>query len=92
MRPLLTRLSETFKDCWKPSTYQAVDVTMIKFKARSSLKQYMPDKPIKHMYKIWVRADESSYVCEFQVYTGKTESGEKKIGSRSRKRPYARAC
>ena len=55
---------------------------MIKFKGRSSLKQYMPAKPIKRGYKCWVRADESSYLCEFQIYTGKTENPEKNLGAR----------
>ncbi|XP_018401793.1 PREDICTED: piggyBac transposable element-derived protein 4-like [Cyphomyrmex costatus] len=55
---------------------------MIKFKGRSSLKQYMPAKPIKRGYKCWVRADSSSYVCEFQIYTGKTDGTEKQLGAR----------
>lgn len=76
------RLGETFKSCWNSSKYQSVDESMIKFKGRSSLKQYMPAKPIKRGYKCWVRADESSYVCEFQIYTGKTDSTEKQLGAR----------
>ncbi|XP_043474432.1 piggyBac transposable element-derived protein 4-like [Leptopilina heterotoma] len=55
---------------------------MIKFKGRSSMKQYMPLKPIKRGYKCWVRADPSGYVCEFQMYTGKTKSTEKQLGAR----------
>ena len=36
------------------------------------MKQYMPKKPIKRGFKIWVRADSSNgYVCQFQCYTGK---------------------
>jgi len=46
------------------------------------LKQYLPAKPIKRGYKCWVRADESSYVCEFQVYTGKMQNSEKQLGAR----------
>ncbi|XP_018364594.1 PREDICTED: uncharacterized protein LOC108762190 [Trachymyrmex cornetzi] len=33
------------------------------------MKQYNAAKPIKRGYKIWVRADETGYVCEFQIYT-----------------------
>jgi len=29
-----------------------------------------------------VRADESSYVCKFQIYTDKTESSEKQLEAR----------
>lgn len=82
LRPLLDQLNKSFKNCWKPSKYQSVDESMIKFTGRSSLKQYMPAKPIKRGYKCWVRADESSFVCEFQIYTGKTETTEKQLGPR----------
>lgn len=81
IRSILNKLNETFKTYWKPRKCQSVDESMIKFKGRSSLKQYMPTKPVKRGYKCWVRADESSFVCEFQVYTGKTESIEKMLGS-----------
>ena len=44
---------------------------MIKFKGRCSVKQYIPLKPIKRGYKVWVRADENGYVCQFEIYTKK---------------------
>ena len=47
---------------------------MIKFKGRSSLKQYLPLKPIKRGIKAWVRADaRSGIMCELSIYTGKEE-------------------
>ncbi|GFU89460.1 piggyBac transposable element-derived protein 4 [Trichonephila clavipes] len=55
---------------------------MIKFKGRSSLKQYMPKKPIKRGYKVWMRCDSSGFACEFQIYTGKTEEVERNLGER----------
>lgn len=82
LRPLLDELTQTFTNCWKPGKYQSVDESMIKFKGRSSMKQYMPAKPIKRGYKCWIRADKSGYVCEFQIYTGKAESTEKQLGAR----------
>lgn len=58
------------------STSQSVDEAMIKFKGRSSLKQYMPLKPIKRGYKVWVRSDSrTGYMYQFQIYTGKADSG-----------------
>nr|XP_012231249.1 PREDICTED: piggyBac transposable element-derived protein 3-like [Linepithema humile] len=44
----------------------------------------MPMKPIKRGYKVWVRADESAFVCEFQVYVGKSDNNqsEKSLGSK----------
>ncbi|GFQ78188.1 piggyBac transposable element-derived protein 4 [Trichonephila clavata] len=50
---------------------------MIKF-----LKQYMPKKPIKRGYKVWMRCDSSGFACEFQIYTGKTEEVEINLGER----------
>lgn len=74
LRPFLDSLSSTFISCYNPTEYQTVDESMIRFKGRSSLKQYMPLKPIKRGYKVWVRADESGYICEFQIYTGKVKN------------------
>ncbi|XP_042148640.1 piggyBac transposable element-derived protein 4-like [Ixodes scapularis] len=47
VRPLVTALSERFLREYAPSTHQSIDESMIPFKGRSSLKQYMPMKPIK---------------------------------------------
>ena len=69
--PFLDIVSETYKHFYNPTKNQAIDESMIKFKGRSSMKQYMPMKPIKRGYKVWVRADEYGYICEFQMYTGK---------------------
>lgn len=47
------------------------------------MKQYNAAKPIKRGYKIWVRADSSGYVCEFQIYTGKSTIDKgKSLGGR----------
>lgn len=55
---------------------QAVDEAMIKYKGRTSLKQYMPMKPIKRGIKMWYRADSTNgYLCEFDIYTGKSPQG-----------------
>ena len=42
---------------YNPHREQAVDEAMIKYKGRTSLKQYMPMKPIKRGIKMWCRAD-----------------------------------
>ena len=56
---------------------------MIKFQGWSSLKQYMPMKPIKCGIMVWVLADShTGYFCKFQVYTGKGDSPEKGLGDR----------
>ena len=55
----------------------AVDEAMIKFQGRSSLKQYMPLKPM------WVLADSyNGYFSKFEIYTGKKGNSEKDFGAR----------
>uniref|UniRef100_A0A1X7VHX0 PiggyBac transposable element-derived protein domain-containing protein n=1 Tax=Amphimedon queenslandica TaxID=400682 RepID=A0A1X7VHX0_AMPQE len=56
---------------------------MVPYHSHSSLKQYMPQKPIKIGFKVWVRADSTNgYISQFQVYTRKeTSSTEKGLGS-----------
>ena len=44
------------------------------------MKQYLPMKPVKHGFKVWVRSDShNGYVCELECYTcrkgDKTEVG-----------------
>ena len=56
---------------------QAIDGAMIPFQGRSSLKQYIPAKPVKRGIKVWCRADsQNGYICQFQIYTGAAGSKE----------------
>ena len=72
LRPLLTILGQSFRGAYKPAQQISVDEAMVKFKGRSSLKQYMPMKPIKRGFKIWCLCDANGgYLQEFQIYTGK---------------------
>ena len=53
-----------------------VDEASAKFKGRSSIKQYLPLKPIKRGFKVWCTADSSNgYVGHFVVYMGKLGDG-----------------
>ena len=55
------------KEQFIPGRDLSVDEAMVKFKGRSSIKQYMPKKPIKRGFKIWMLADsDSGYVTNFQ--------------------------
>ena len=45
---------------------------------RSAMKQYMPMKPVKRGFKVWVRADSiNGYFCTFEVYVGRPSDGTK---------------
>jgi len=78
VRPLITKLNDSFGKPYKHSNTLAVDESMIAFKGRSSIKQYMPMKPVKRGYKVWCLADSTTgYICKFDVYTGKATDAEK---------------
>ena len=69
VRPIINMIS----DC----------LAKICLKGGSSLKQYMPQKPVKREIKCWVRADAvTGYVSAFEVYTGrKGDTVEKGLGA-----------
>lgn len=76
VRQFLEDLKTNFKLNYHPHREQAVDEAMIKYKGRTSLKQYMPMKPIKRGIKMWCRADSTNgYLCDFDIYTGKSQQG-----------------
>ena len=57
-----------------------IDESMIKFKGRSSIKQYLPLKPIKRGYKVWCLCDPiTGYLFIYQIYLGKEETSGKEI-------------
>ena len=82
VRPVITHMERRFKDVYKPNNEVAVDEAMIKFQGRSSLKQYMPMKPVKRGIKVWCLADsQNGFFSSFQVYTGKeSNTVEKCLG------------
>ncbi|CAH1981734.1 unnamed protein product [Acanthoscelides obtectus] len=82
LRPLLTALSQNFERCMNPTREVSIHESMIKYKGRSSLKQYLPKKPIKRGYKVWILANKNGYCQKFQIYTGKSEDTEKSLGAR----------
>ena len=82
VRPLIDHLSSKFATLYEPSKNVAIDEAMIKFQGRSSLKQYMPMKPIKRGIKVWVLGDSSNgYFSRFDVYTGRKEQREEGLGA-----------
>ena len=83
VRPILERLQERFTNMYQPHCENAIDEAMIPFQGRSSLKQYMPAKPVKRGIKVWCRVDlHNGNMCEVQVYTGRSERAEGGLGRR----------
>lgn len=85
VRPIIDMLNSNIgnKCFYIPSSYVAVDESMIRFKGRSAIKQYMPLKPIKWGYKVWCIADSSSgFIFMFEIYTGKSDSKGDTLGEK----------
>jgi len=83
VQPFLKKIKDNFQKYYLPHKIIAVDESMIKFKGRSTLKQYMPKKPIKRGYKVWSLADKHGYLWNFDLYTGKRgDSVETNLGGR----------
>lgn len=74
--PMIDSLNKTFSEAYYGTRELSVDESMIKFKGRSTLKQYNPMKPIKRGYKLWCIADQKGYILKFSVYQGKNETLE----------------
>ncbi|XP_045474894.1 piggyBac transposable element-derived protein 4-like [Harmonia axyridis] len=85
LRPLIEHLNEKFRDLFSPSRELSIDESMVGFKGRSGLKQYMPMKPVKRGFKIWVMTcARTGYMLSFKVYEGKDSSNiEGTLGERT---------
>ena len=88
VRPVIETLRSSFLSSYNPHRENSIDEAMLKFKGRSTLKQYMPKKPIKRGFKVWVRADShNGYISDVDVYTGRDDSTETNLTTDQRKLP-----
>ena len=70
--PLLNCTDLSFPRRYKPGRELSIDEAMVAFKGRCYLKQYLPSKPTKWGFKVWVIAEpQTGYVCGYNIYTGK---------------------
>ncbi|CAK9814101.1 PiggyBac transposable element-derived protein 3 [Anthophora plagiata] len=70
IRPILDKLLKNFNRI-PMSEHVCVDEQIIPFKGRHRLKQYMPKKPKKWGYKVFLLCDSSGLIYNFEIYTGK---------------------
>ena len=72
VRPVISAVVAACRTLYRPNREASIDEAMVAFKGRSSMKQYLPMKPVKRGFKIWVRADShNGYISRFECYTGK---------------------
>ncbi|CAK6983053.1 piggyBac transposable element-derived protein 2-like isoform X1, partial [Scomber scombrus] len=72
IRPLIDALLPKFQ-ALPQDQMLSIDEQMVPFKGRSSLKQYIPKKPYKWGYKIFVLSDTKGLVHSFDIFAGKTD-------------------
>jgi len=83
VRPIVTHLNLAFKQVFNPSRFLSIDESMAKFKGRSSLKQYMPMKPIKRGFKVWALCcAKTGFALHLDVYTGRKGKTPEPLGRR----------
>jgi len=70
VRPLVDSFTKSFPLHHSPSHILVFDESMVFCKARSTLKQYIKDKPHRWGYKIWCLVSDG-YLQQFSVYLGK---------------------
>lgn len=72
IRPFITHLNHVLGRYYAPSQYLTIDETMVAFKGRADIKQYIPSKPHKWGYKVYCLASDN-YLLRFEIYEGKDE-------------------
>lgn len=80
IRPLIRSLLEKFQSV----PYEAclsLDEQLCSTKARSYLKQYLPDKPHKWGYKLFVLSGISGFTYNFEIYTGQENDPTKRLSN-----------
>ena len=81
IRPLLEAVRRNCTERYNPHQNVSIDEAMVAFRGRLGFRQYIPSKPTKYGIKVWMRADPHNGYCQdFQVYTGKTGTGQPEGG------------
>ena len=82
IRPVIEHLNQVFGESLTNSPSQSINKHISRFKGRSSIKQYIKNKPIKWSFKYWHRCDsETGYVYQLELYQGQKEKRELNLGS-----------
>ena len=69
---IAAKLVKNWQKLYKPKREVSIDETLVPYKGRTKILQYIPSKPHKWGLKVWTLADsKSGYVWNWQLYTGK---------------------
>lgn len=78
LRPIITRLQNSFLSVPMEESL-CVDEQICATKARHHLKQYMPAKPHKYGYKLFVLSGISGFAYNFEIYSGQENSDSNRL-------------
>ena len=78
IRPIVRLLQKTFRSVPHEECL-SIDEQLCSTKARSYLKQYLPDKPHKWGYKLFVLSGVSGFTYNFEIYTGQENDQSKRL-------------
>ncbi len=72
----ISNLVDYFNSLWTKNApftkIYTIDETMVPYRGKLGIKQFMPNKPIKYGIKIYAIADsETAYVRKWHIYSGK---------------------
>jgi len=74
VQPVIDYINKRFRDAYHPRRELSIDETMLKFKGRLNIKQYIKMKPVKWGIKLFTIAEaKTGYVLNLLPYVGKRE-------------------
>lgn len=71
IRPLIQLVNERLSSVYTPEKDLSIDESLVKFKGRLGIKQYIPAKRSRFGIKLFVLCESSGYVWKVEVYQGK---------------------
>lgn len=75
IEPMIKIVQNVLLKHWIPYQNVTFDESMVPFRGRIKIKQFMKDKPTQWGFKLWkIACSVSSYVYSFEVYTGIMEN------------------
>jgi hypothetical protein len=70
---LINRLNDIFQNVLMPDESVVIDETMVPFRGRLSIRQYLPGKSHKYGVKLYKVCSPSGYTFKIKVYAGKSD-------------------
>jgi hypothetical protein len=73
LRPLIQLLSQSFEK-YTPGENVVIDESLVLFRGRTILRQYIPNKKHKYGFKFYKLCSVEGYTWRFRIYTGRGEA------------------